>query len=125
MKNFEFNKQKKVTQRTIKISGISFTFNPLSYNTNKAILKYINVNDSLIKKMNKATEVKEKSDLIMKSCNQARQTMNAILGAGAYEKVFGDRDIDFFENQEVMGYIFDQITKFAEEVKENYEHPAN
>lgn len=125
MKNFEFNKQKKVTQRTIKISGISFTFNPLSYNTNKAILKYINVNDSLIKKMNKATEVKEKNDLIMKSCNQARQTMNAILGAGAYEKVFGDRDIDFFENQEVMGYIFEQITKFAEEVKENYEHPAN
>lgn len=125
MKNFEFNKQKKVTQRTIKISGISFTFNPLSYNTNKAIQKYINVNDNLIKKMNKATEVKEKSDLIMKSCNQARQTMNAILGAGAYEKVFGDRDIDFFENQEVMGYIFEQITKFAEEMKENYEHPAN
>lgn len=125
MKNFEFNNQKKATKLTIKISGIPFTFKPLSYNTNKAIQKYINANDNLIKKMNKATDTREKSIIIMRSCNQARQTMNAILGTGAYEKVFGDRDIDFFENQEVMGYIFEQITNFSEEAKENYEHSAN
>jgi len=52
MKNFEFNNQKKATKLTIKISCIPFTFKPLSYNTNKAIQKYINANDNLIKKMN-------------------------------------------------------------------------
>lgn len=120
MKEFKFKAQK-VEELILKIDGKEYTFNPLTYNTKKAMEKYVIMNQTLVNKSKKPNNSKEDLDkIIMDACDLARETVNKILGAKAYDKIFNNRTVIFEEQQELLSYIFESITEFSRKIEHEY-----
>lgn len=116
MKEFNF-KTKDARALTLKINGRNYTFNPESYNAKKATEKFVNVNKVIVANLKKESK-KEIADqkvldgIALQSCTLVKETIDKILGKNSYDKIFSGRAIDFYENQELMTFIFEEITKF-------------
>ena len=44
-----------------------------------------------------------------------KETLNQILGKGAYERIFAGRTMDFYEHQKVIEFLFTEITEFSKQ----------
>lgn len=131
MKKFVFDNVEKPELLKLEINGKNFTFNPMSLNVKRASEKFIKGQEYLVKKIKKGNLTQEETaDVVYKSCELVRETVNFILGKNAYEKIFDGRTIDFEENQKLITFIFQEINDFTSKKrvhlpKENvYEHSA-
>jgi hypothetical protein len=48
-------------------------------------------------------------------CVRIGQQLNAILGPGAYEKIFAGRDLNLADHLAVIQYVTDELTRFNRE----------
>lgn len=131
MRKFEFEKQEKPEMLKLEINHKNFTFNPMSLTVKKASEKFIKGQEFLVKKIKKGNLTQEETaDIVYKSCDLVRETVNYILGKGAYEKIFDGRTIDFEENQKLITFLFQEITDFTKKRAvdipkvDTYEHSA-
>lgn len=129
MSKFVFDKQEKPELLKLEINGKNFTFNPMALNVKKASEKFVKGQELLVRKIKKGNLAKEEvADIVYKSCDLVRETINCILGKNAYEKIFDGRTIDFEENQKLITYLFQEITEFTQQKavelpeSEQYEH---
>ena len=58
---------------------------------------------------------KELDDVVIRSCSLVRETVNNILGKGAYEKIFKNRTVDFYDHQNLITFLFNEILAFSNE----------
>lgn len=121
MNKFTFDK-KEQKQLEIQIEDKKFHFNPYSLTVTKACEKFTKCQQPLVNRMKvlkskKDNELKEKElkDIALKCCNLVRDTVNQILGKGAYERIFSGRTVDFYEHQKVIEFIFNEITEFVKQ----------
>lgn len=115
MRKFEFEKQEKPELLKLEINGRNFTFNPMSLNVKRASDKFVKGQQFLVKKIKKDNlKQEEVNEIVYKSCDLVRETINYILGNGAYEKIFEGRTIDFEENQKLITFLFEEVTKFTQ-----------
>lgn len=116
MRKFVFDKQEKPELLKLEINGRNFTFNPMALSVKRASEKFIKGQDYLVKRIQKGSQNKEEvADIVYKSCDLVRDTINTILGKGAYEKIFDGRTIDFEENQKLITFLFQEIASFTKE----------
>lgn len=114
MRKFVFEKNEKPELLKLEIDGKNFTFNPMSLSVKRASEKFIKGQEYIVKKIKKGDLAQEEvAQLVYKSCDLVRETVNYILGKGAYEKIFDGRTIDFEENQKLITYLFQEITEFT------------
>lgn len=131
MRKFVFDNLDKPELLKLEISGKNFTFNPMSLNVKRASEKFVKGQEFLVKRIKKGNlNQEETADIVYKSCDLVRETVNTILGKNAYEKIFDGRTIDFEENQKLITFLFQEITDFTSKKnvnlpKENvHEHSA-
>lgn len=130
MGKFVFEKQEKPELLKLEIGSKNFTFNPMSLTVKKASEKFVKGQEFLVKKIKKGNLSKEEvADIVYKSCDLVRETINYILGKGAYEKIFDGRTIDFEENQKLITFLFQEINEFTKKKavtlpEGDYEHSA-
>ena len=121
MNKFTFQKKEPKLLK-IDINGKVYTFNPYTLPVKKASEKFVKCQQPLIDRLEKPNITqKELDDLVVKACTNVRDTVNAILGKNAYNQIFYGRTVDFAEHQELMTFIFNEITAFT---KANNEPPA-
>lgn len=118
MNKFTFDK-KEQKQLEIQIEDKKFTFNPYSLTVTKACEKFTKCQQPLVNrikalKSKKDSDLKEKEikDIVLKCCNLVRDTVNQILGKGAYERIFAGRTVNFYEHQKLIEFVFNEITEF-------------
>ena len=108
MSKFEFKNQEKPELLKLQINGRNYSFNPLSLSVKRASEKFLKGQKVLMRQSQE-----EISDIVYKCCDLVRETIDLILGNGAYEKIFGGRTMDFEENQELVTFIFQEIASFT------------
>ncbi|MGX8834931.1 hypothetical protein ACWG0P_12085 [Amedibacillus sp. YH-ame6] len=114
MRKFVFEKQDKPELLKLEINGKNFTFNPMSLSVKKASEKFVKGQEFLVKRIKKGNMSKEEvADVVYKSCDLVRESVNYILGKGSYDKIFDGRTIDFEENQKLITFLFQEITEFT------------
>ncbi|MBS6374709.1 MAG: hypothetical protein KH431_08920 [Erysipelotrichaceae bacterium] len=114
MSKFEFKNQEKPELLKLQINGRNYSFNPLSLSVKRASEKFLKGQKVLMRQSKKENLKQEEiSDIVYKCCDLVRETIDLILGNGAYEKIFGGRTMDFEENQELVTFIFQEIASFT------------
>lgn len=114
MSKFEFKKNEKPELLKLEINGKNYSFNPLSLSVKRASEKFLKGQKVLMRKSKKENlKQEEVSEIVYKSCDLVRETIDLILGTGVYEKIFGGRTMDFEENQELITFIFQEIASFT------------
>lgn len=114
MSKFEFKKHEKPELLKLEINGRNYSFNPLSLSVKRASEKFLKGQKILMRKSKKEKlKQEEVSEIVYKSCDLVRETIDLILGPGAYEKIFGGRTMDLEENQELITFIFQEIASFS------------
>lgn len=131
MRKFVFEKQEKPEMLKLEIGGKNFTFNPMSLSVKRASEKFVKGQELLVKKIKKGDLSQEQTaDIVYKSCDLVRETVNFMLGKNSYERIFEGRTIDFEENQKLITFLFQEITDFTKKRAvdipkvEAYEHSA-
>ena len=121
MNKFTFQKKEPKLLK-IDINGKIYTFNPYTLQVKKASEKFVKCQQPLINRLEKQNITQKELDgIVIRACTNVRDTVNAILGKNAYNQIFQGRTVDFAEHQELMTFIFDEISAFA---KANNESPA-
>lgn len=114
MSKFEFKNHEKPELLKLEINGRNYSFNPLSLSVKRASEKFLKGQKILMRKSKKEKlKQEEVSEIVYKSCDLVRETIDLILGSGAYEKIFGGRTMDLEENQELITFIFQEIASFS------------
>lgn len=114
MRKFVFEKNEKPELLKLEINGKNFTFNPMSLSVKKASEKFIKGQEYIVRRIKKGDLTQDEvAQMVYKSCDLVRETVNYILGKGSYEKIFDGRTIDFEENQKLITYLFQEITEFT------------
>lgn len=114
MSKFEFKNHGKPELLKLEINGRNYSFNPLSLSVKRASEKFLKGQKVLMRKSKKEKlKQEEVSEIVYKSCDLVRETIDLILGSGAYEKIFGGRTMDLEENQELITFIFQEIASFS------------
>lgn len=113
MNKFTFDK-KEQKLLTVEIEGKVFRFNPHTLVVKMASEKFVKCQEPLINKMKKKNlSKKELDDVVIRSCSLVRETVNNILGKGAYEKIFKNRTVDFYDHQNLITFLFNEILAFS------------
>lgn len=113
MKKFKFDK-KEPKLLNIEIEGHRFAFNPYTLAVRKAAERFTKCQEPLVCRVKKKNlSKKEAKDIVIRSCTLVRETINSILGKGAYEKIFYGRTVNFEEHQKLITFLFEEITAFS------------
>lgn len=123
MRKFEFKNQEEVKLLTLTIDGKEYSFNPFSLEVKKASEKYVVCQEPLINNLKKENlSNDELSKIVIASCELVKNTINAVVGKGTYERIFDGRTVNFEEHQELMAFVFDEITEFSKGLVQTNEH---
>lgn len=115
MNKFSFDKKEPKLLK-IQIEGHKFAFNPYTLTVKKAAERFTKCQEPLVNRIKKKNvSKKDTEDIVFKSCILVKETVNSILGKGSYEKIFGGRTVDFLEHQQLIAFLFEEITKFSKE----------
>lgn len=120
MSKFTFDK-KEPKLLELEIEGKIFRFNPYSLTAKKAAERFVVCQQQILNALKKHQETKELEKLVLKSCNLVRETINRMIGKGAYERIFDGRTVDFEEHQKLITFIFEEITEFSKKNPLNHE----
>lgn len=125
MNNFTFDKKDRQLLQ-MDINGKVYTLNPYTLAVKKASMKFVKCQQPLIDRIQKKPTDKELDRIIMQSCSLVRDTLNQMLGKGAYDKIFAGRTLDFDEHQKIIEFIFNEIAEFCKQhpILENHESIA-
>lgn len=124
MNKFTFDK-KEQRLLVVEIEGKKFSFNPLALNVAKASERFVKCQQPFVNKLKEKNIAKKDLDqLVIKSCTLVRETVNSILGKGAYERIFANRTVNFEEHQNLMTYLFEEITEFSKTNSQKHEFTA-
>lgn len=113
MNKFTFDK-KEQNLLQIQINNKLFTLNPYTLAVKKATEKFVKCQQPLIEKMSAKPTAAELDRILIQSCSLIKETINQILGKGAYEKIFSGRTLDFSEHQKLIEFLFHEITEFCQ-----------
>lgn len=114
MNTFTFDKkEQKLLQ--IEINRKYFEINPYTLAVKTASEKFVNCQQPLIERIQKKPTGKELDSIITKACSLVRDTINQVLGKGAYDKIFAGRSMDFNEHQKVIEFLFHEIAEFCKQ----------
>lgn len=112
MNKFTFGK-KEQKLLAVDINGRTFRFNPYTLAVQKASEKFTKCQQPLINALKKNPTQQDLQKLVLRSCSLIRDTVNQILGKGSYERIFAGRTADFKEHQDLMVFLFEEITEFC------------
>lgn len=124
MNKFTFDKKEPKLLK-VEVNGKVFQFNPYTLAVSKASEKFVKCQEPIIKKLEDKPSKKDLDDLVIKSCSLVRETVNQILGKGAYEKIFAGRTVDFTEHQKLIEFLFTEITTHCKNNPNPVKAPLN
>lgn len=111
MSKFTFDKKEPKLLK-LEIEGKTFRFNPYAVNVKMAMDYFTEHQAKLENVRKKTTNQKEISKLVLRACKLVQNTTDKILGKGSYERIFTGRTISFTEHEQLMTFIFEEITAF-------------
>lgn len=85
--------------------------------------------EKIIKAMQKCAEISSTQrikdddnvgDAIKKIVSLCHETLDSVLGAGAFEKIFHDRQVNWDDCVDVMCYVSDEIVKYKQDKIASY-----
>lgn len=114
MNKFTFDKKEPKVLK-MEINGKIYKLYPYTLTVKKAAERFTKCQEPMVKALNKKMSQKELDKLVIQSCNLVRDTVNRMLGKGSYERIFAGRTVDFKEHQDLMTFIFNEITAFCKE----------
>ena len=115
MSKFTFDK-KEQKLLVVEIEGKRFSFNPYTLTVKKAQEKFVKCNEVLINRSKKKNLTQQEIErIVIDSCSLVKDTINSILGKGSYERIFKGRTIDFYEHQNLISFLFEEIITFCKE----------
>lgn len=114
MNTFTFDKKDQKLLE-VEINEKIFALNPYTLAVKKASEKFVNCQQPLIDRIRKKPSEEELDHIIIQSCSLVRETINQVLGKGAYDRIFAGRTLDFSEHQKVIEFLFNEIAEFCKQ----------